>query len=287
MRLRRVAIVGASIAAVGAAAVAPAPASPRVPSRAYLGPVRSWGGTEIRSLDRAPVRRMTATAAASATTTPTTAPKPDVVLSNERTLTRWAYVGELGWIHTRPSQTSPAITSLHWFTEDGFPEIYLVLREHWDAHGQPWVLLRIPMRPNGRTGWVLRSRLSDFHLTRTLVTVNRERLRMYFSQNGRTIWSAPVGVGKPSTPTPAGHFWIRERFTITDRSSGYWPYAFGTSDYSTLSDWPGGGVVGIHGPYFANSSIPGYISHGCIRLHPSDDTWLAWHIQLGTPLHIV
>jgi len=76
-------------------------------------------------------------------------------------------------------------------------------------------------------------------------------------------------VGTASTPTPPGHFWVRERFRITDPRSGYYPFAFGTSDYSTLSDWPRGGVVGIHGPYYAPAAIPGYISHGCIRLPES------------------
>ena len=110
---------------------------------------------------------------------------------------------------------------------------------------------------------------------------------MYFYSRGRRIWSAPVGVGKPSTPTPAGHFWIDERFRITDPSSGYYPYAFGTTDYSTLTDWPGGGVVGIHGPYYDPRGIPGQISHGCIRLEIADDFWLAAHLKLGTPVHVI
>jgi lipoprotein-anchoring transpeptidase ErfK/SrfK len=110
---------------------------------------------------------------------------------------------------------------------------------------------------------------------------------MYFYTSGRVIWSAPVAVGKPSTPTPAGHFWIREKFKLTDPSSGYYPFAFGTSDYSTLSEWPRGGVVGIHGPYFQPGLIPGHISHGCIRLRVTDDTWLGQHLKFGTPLDVI
>jgi lipoprotein-anchoring transpeptidase ErfK/SrfK len=142
------------------------------------------------------------------------------------------------------------------------------------------------MRPNGRTGWVPRQALGGLHLTRLMLVVNRARTRMYLYKSGRLRWSAPVGVGKPHTPTPAGHFWIRERFRVLDQASGYWPYAFGTADYSSLSDWPGGGVVGIHGPYFAPQSIPGHISHGCIRLHVPDDAWLARQVGVGTPLRV-
>ena len=96
-----------------------------------------------------------------------------------------------------------------------------------------------------------------------------------------------MGIGAPISPTPPGHFWIRERFKVSDPSSPYAPYAFGTSDYSTLTDWPGGGVVGIHGDWQQPWLIPGRPSHGCIRLRDSDDAWLAHHVATGTPLRVV
>ena len=247
------------------------------------GPTRSFGGTQIRSLDPAPPRQ---SAPAQAAANPAS-PPPDQVLSNELTFTRWAYVARLANVYATPTVFSQVMTRLHWYTEDGFPEIYLLLRAHWDDRGREWVLLRIPGRPNGRTGWVLRSALGNFHITHQLLVVNRAALRMSFYDNGRRIWSAPVAIGKPSTPTPPGHFWIRERFVLTDPSNGYYPYAFGTADYSTLTDWPGGGVVGIHGPYGATwSQIPGRISHGCIRLHVPSDFWLGAHLHVGTPLWV-
>jgi hypothetical protein len=49
------------------------------------------------------------------------------------------------------------------------------------------------------------------------------------------------------------------------RRGTYGPWAFGTNACSGLSDWPGGGVIGIRGtnqPYL----IPGWPSHGCIRV---------------------
>jgi hypothetical protein len=213
--------------------------------------------------------------------------RADQVLSNERTVTRWAYVARIALIRRAPRALSHRIGELTWYTQDGFDSVYLVLRTHWDRRGREWVKLRIPGRPNGRTGWVQRSALGAFHVTHLLIVVNRERLRMYLYRRGRRVWSAPVGVGKPSSPTPAGHFWINERFKIADPGSGYYPYAFGTTDYSTLSDWPGGGVVGIHGPYYASQSIPGRISHGCNRLEVYDDFRLAGHVKLGTPVHVV
>ncbi|HWD64545.1 MAG TPA: L,D-transpeptidase [Solirubrobacteraceae bacterium] len=293
-----------SLAAAGAGGwlAAPSGASPRPPA-----PTRMWHGIRIQSLDTVPAQFQnarastarastahTASAATASTTTgtTTTAPAPPpkvttVVLSNETTFSRWAYTNQIAWIHTQPSATSKHIVRTNWYTPDGFPELYLLLKQTEDSQGQAWVELRVPGRPNGRVGWVQRQALGNFHLTHELIVVNREKTRMYLYRSGHRIWSAPVGVGKRSTPTPPGHFWIRERFKITSKSSGYYPFAFGTTDYSTLTDWPGGGVVGIHGPYYDPQGIPGHISHGCIRLKVTADGWLARHITLGVPVHVV
>ena len=265
--------IGALLTAVGALCGA-ADAARLAP--AAHGPRRAWGGTEIRSLDPA---RLPGTTSERATR--------DALLSNEHSFTRWAYVNHIASIHRAPSRSSPRVGRLTWYTADGFSAIYLLLRAHRDAHDREWVELRIPGRPNGRTGWVRRDALGSFHLTHLLVVVNREQRQMGFYNRGRRIWAAPVGVGKPGTPTPTGHFWIDERFKIADPASGYYPYAFGTTDYSTLSDWPGGGVVGIHGPYYDPQGIPGQISHGCIRLKVVDDFWLAARLDLGTPLWVI
>jgi lipoprotein-anchoring transpeptidase ErfK/SrfK len=61
---------------------------------------------------------------------------------------------------------------------------------------------------------------------------------------------------------------------------------FLTVDGPTLSEWPGGGVVGIHGTN-EPQLIPGRPSHGCIRLRNADITRLWQMIQIGTPIEIV
>jgi len=57
-------------------------------------------------------------------------------------------------VYATPSTSATRITKLHWRTEDAFSEIYVLLRAHWDQRGREWIKLRIPGRPNGRTGWV-------------------------------------------------------------------------------------------------------------------------------------
>ncbi len=206
-------------------------------------------------------------------------------LSNERTFTRWAHPESMAPIRRLPDPTSRRITRTHYYTEDGFPEVYLVLRRWTDADGGTWLKVRIPMRPNGRTGWVRDSALGEVHLVRKRLVVNRQRLRASLYRSGRRIWRARIGIGKPRTPTPAGHFWIRERIKVGNPRGTYGPWAFGTSAYSRLSDWPGGGVIGIHGtnqPWL----IPGRPSHGCIRVKNRPIRRLARRMPIGTPVRI-
>jgi lipoprotein-anchoring transpeptidase ErfK/SrfK len=218
---------------------------------------------------------------------PASGPPADVSLSNERTLTTWAHPVEIAPIYAKPEAHARRITSTHLETEDGFPEVYLLLASRTDVQEQTWVKLRIPGRPNGRTGWVRREDLGGFHVTHWLVVVSLHRRQLTAYYKGHRRFQAPVGVGKPSSPTPPGHFWIRERFRLTNRSNPYWPYALGTSDYSTLTDWPGGGVVGIHGDFGEPQLIPGDPSHGCIRMRDADIARLAPRLTLGTPVDIV
>jgi L,D-transpeptidase catalytic domain len=214
-------------------------------------------------------------------------PGQTAVLSNERTLTLSAYVADRRPIYAKPRADARRMGRLRLITEDGYPEIYLVLRAYTDAQGREWTQIRIPGRPNGRVGWVRREALQGFRATHWQLVLNRRRLTMTLYWNGKRRWQRPVGIGKHSTPTPPGNFWIRERIKVKNRLSPYWPYALGTADYSTLSEWPAGGVVGIHGDWNQPQLIPGRPSHGCIRMHDQDIGWLAKRIDIGTPLRII
>ena len=207
-------------------------------------------------------------------------------LSNERTITRWAHTNLRGGIRAKPSWKSKAIGALRWNTEDGLPEVYLALASHVDhAGGQVWIKIRIPGRPNGRTGWVRQEQLSNLELVETRLTIDRRRMRATLRKRGKVIWRSPVGVGAPGTGTPGGKFWIRERLPNLGGSPIYGPWAFGTAAYSKLSDWPGGGVVGIHGTN-QPELIPGRPSHGCIRVPNPKISKLARIMPIGTPVRI-
>jgi hypothetical protein len=208
----------------------------------------------------------------------------------DQQLTRWRHVGYWAHaahaipVHARATLRSPVVVRLRFRTEEGLPEVYLVLRRRVTRDGRTWLKLALPMRPNGRTGWVVHGAVGKLHRVRSWLVIDRSRLRAKFFERNRLIWSAPIGIGKPLTPTPRGLFWARELFE--SNQSFFGPYAFGTSAYANVSDWPGGGVVGLHGTSLPNL-IPGRPSHGCIRLRNRDIVWLVYHMPLGTPVAVV
>jgi hypothetical protein len=205
------------------------------------------------------------------------------MLSNETTVTTWATAISAQPVRQQPSRGSRVVTRLRFVTSDGFLQSYIALRERRTARGD-WVELRLPMRPNGHTGWVRRDALETFSVVHTQLVLNREQHRITLYRDGNVVLTAPVGVGKASTPTPTGHFWITEKFAVHGVPV-YGPYAFGTSDYSVLTDWAGGGIIGLHGTN-EPQLVPGNPSHGCIRLHNSDILRLARLVPIGTPLLI-
>jgi hypothetical protein len=239
----------------------------------------------LRSLLIAAVFATLVAAAAARAEGPSANPAGMKPLSDERTLTRWAYPGNHGKIRSRPAAGARTIARLHWLTEDRLPEIYIALASWVDAHGNTWVKIRVPKRPNGITGWVPRGSLRQYTVVREFLDIDRRRLRATLYRSGTVVMSARVGIGSSSNPTPAGRFYIREKFRVRT-SPVYGPYAMGTSAYAPrLTDWPAGGVVGLHGTNEPRL-IPGRPSHGCIRLRNASITRLYRLTPRGTPISI-
>ena len=225
-------------------------------------------------------------ASAAAAALPPANPPGMVKLSDESLTTKWAHTADLQPVFSRPSGSARRVARLRLLTEDGFAEVYLVLSQWTNPAGNVWLKIRVPKRPNGLTGWVRASALGSLHTVHTLLRVNKHTLRVTLYERGRKRFSARIGVGKGSTPTPAGHFWIREKFRVGGHTL-YGPRAIGTSAYAPyLTDWPGGGVVGLHGTDQPNL-IPGRPSHGCIRLKNADILRLYRLAPKGTPIDIV
>jgi L,D-transpeptidase catalytic domain len=171
------------------------------------------------------------------------------------------------------------------YTPDETNELVELIAERRVGH-LDWIDVRTSLRPSGTIGWVPRGALSEFHRVDTWLVVDKRSLRASLIRNGVVIFSVPVGIGKPSTPTPDGTFYVRDRLSGFGSGSIYGPLAFGTSARSpVLTDWPGGAVVGIHGTNEPDL-IPGRVSHGCVRMRNADVLRLGKLMKVGTPVTI-
>ena len=185
-----------------------------------------------------------------------------------------------------PSADADEVARLRRRTPEGTANPLLVLGRSDDRRGRTWLKVRLATLPNGTTGWVPRRALGGYRTVRTQLVVNLRRRRLTLLSNGRSVFRAAVGVGVPRWPTPRGRFFIRNKL-VRYRSPFYGPVAFGTSARSpVLTDWPGGGFVGIHGTNRPDL-VPGAVSHGCIRMRNRDILRLSRLLFVGTPLRII
>jgi hypothetical protein len=196
-------------------------------------------------------------------------------------------------LHNKVARTSPSIhartltivASTRHLT--GVRTVLPVLGHITNKQGRSFDRVRLPGRPNSGTGWISTDgTMPSWTPWRLSVNLNERRLTVYY--RGRELRRFPAIVGKPSTPTPPGRFFIEEGLSMGPGASGG-PYALATSDRSNaLRVWDGGpGQIAIHGM----DNLPGALgtasSHGCVRLTTSAITWLAFRIGSGVPLSIL
>jgi hypothetical protein len=203
-----------------------------------------------------------------------------VPLRNTARLTRWAPVLRTTVAHRRPSLNSAPVARVAVRTPEGTTDIVVADRER-ERGGVLWVRVRLAVLPSGTKGWIPRRSLGGWSFVDTDLVIDRARLTASLLRGDRVIFRAPVGVGTRGTPTPTGTFYVRDRLKgFADPMYG--PLAFGTNARSpTLTDWPAGGFVGIHGTNRPDL-IPGRISHGCIRLTNAAIMRLGELMPIGT-----
>jgi hypothetical protein len=207
-----------------------------------------------------------------------------ITLSDDR-IARWTVVLKRAVVRSAPKAGAHVVTILSTMTSDDTQNDVLVLSAMQVSKHETWYHVRLPILPNNSTGWVLSRYLGQLYTVHTHLYVDRASTTLTLKRDGKTIFTTRVGIGKSFWPTPAGQFYIRDK--LTDFGNPFYgPVAFGTSARSAvLTDWPGGGYVGVHGTN-EPQLIPGRISHGCIRLRNPAILRLAKLMPVGTPLTV-
>jgi hypothetical protein len=206
-------------------------------------------------------------------------------LTDGADVTRWAPVRHRAMAREAPTPTAGSVSLVPARTPEGTRNVVQVLGRARVESGDLWVRVRLPSGTRKLIGWLDRRALGGYGFINTRLIVDVRRLRATLLRAGRPVFRTVVGVGQPTTPTPTGQFYIRNRLTRYE-SPAYGPVAFGTSAQSSLvTDWPAGGFVGIHGTDRPDL-LPGMVSHGCIRMPNRAIRRLSELMPVGTPLTI-
>ena len=149
-----------------------------------------------------------------------------------------------------------------------------------------WLHVALPGRPNGHTGWILAGKtvrsVTHWHI---VVDTSRRTVTVY--RAGAAVRTFEAVVGKPSTPTPTGDFFIEESIALQTTDVGA-PYALALSARSNvLQEFDGGpGQIALHG-LLNVGGVPGTaVSHGCVRLDTQAMRWLVARVGPGVPVTI-
>jgi hypothetical protein len=188
--------------------------------------------------------------------------------------------------HRDPRTSSRAVLSVRSRTPITGVYTTLPVIAQTEVHHTRWLKVMLPGRPNGLTGWIkqggTRERITPWHIT---VSLSARQVWVYFDGGLRTRFSAVVG--KPSTPTPTGNFFVQETVILGPHRPGG-PFALALSARSDVfSEFDGGpGQIGIHGRDLLGGTLGQAQSHGCIRLATAAIQWLAARIGPGVPVTI-
>jgi lipoprotein-anchoring transpeptidase ErfK/SrfK len=150
-----------------------------------------------------------------------------------------------------------------------------------------WLHVRLPGRPNGHTGWIVR-RETRISTTPWHIVVETARRRVIVYRDGRLRRTFLAIVGKPSTPTPLGQFFVEESIALRPADVGA-PFALALSARSNVFQrFDGGpGQIGLHGLDNIGGVLGTAVSHGCVRLANGAMRWLVRRIGPGVPVTVV
>jgi lipoprotein-anchoring transpeptidase ErfK/SrfK len=261
---RRVVIASVLLAVVGFAAAVV------LPTRALAGGT----GTDTTS---------TGTTGTTTAPTPTTTPhKPPIPTASTFPAAGGALVNSVP-VRVRPDPHAQVIRTLHQFRSDYRPQVFFAVRKTTGTDGEPWYRISIPMRPNGTYGWIPAKTVS-LKPTHSQIVVNLRSRTIDLYRFNRHKWHGRVAIGAPGRETPVGHYFVAARF-VPYHDTFLGVFAVETSAYSKLTEWPGGGVVGIHGtsePQLLGQAV----SHGCVRVSNQTARKLKALDPLGTPIWI-
>lgn len=167
-------------------------------------------------------------------------------------------------------------------TQFNGPRVTVVL-DTWND----WHLVSVPVRPNATTGWVKAEDVRiEEHEFRAQVNLSTRRVTVW--DGDQHVIDTGAVIGTPSTPTPIGVFYVRDKIAKSNPNGPYGTWIVALSGFSEVLETFGGGLpaIAIHGTNRPDL-VGGAHSNGCIRIPNDVVDVLAATVPLGTPVEIV
>jgi lipoprotein-anchoring transpeptidase ErfK/SrfK len=150
-----------------------------------------------------------------------------------------------------------------------------------------WLDVQVPSRPNGMRAFIKRSDVTLRSVPNWIkVELGTRKVTVF---HGDTPLLETVGaVGKATSPTPTGWYYIDMSVVLTDPTGPYGSGQLAMSGFSEVyTSWAGGeGQIALHG-----TDAPGLLgqaaSNGCVRLENSVLLQVQQLAPTGTPVQIV
>jgi lipoprotein-anchoring transpeptidase ErfK/SrfK len=197
-----------------------------------------------------------------------------VVRGKEATLTIWRDPGGDAVARFAVETSNP------WEQSISFP----IVNRRMARDGSTWYRVLLGVEPNGSNGWIRATDVSlDKATDRIVVDMSKRVLRHY--HYGHLRHRFRIGIGKATTPTTPGRYFVWAHLDPSDASGPYGSYLLGLSGFSeVLTEWPGGGRLAIHGTDEGND-LGEAVSSGCVRVYNPQMERLR-RVPLGTTVII-
>jgi lipoprotein-anchoring transpeptidase ErfK/SrfK len=174
----------------------------------------------------------------------------------------------------------------HWTSAT---EVHYRPKTYWKANTKVFYKVALAGVPMG-DGWYGRSDLTvDLKIGRSFVmTVDNKTKRMTVVQNGKTIKTIPVSLGKPKTPSSSGTMVVieKKRHTVFDTMEELGPEeGYRTKiDFAQRITWSGQFIHAA--PWSEGKQGKVNVSHGCVNVSEAMGAWLFARTMMGDPITV-
>jgi lipoprotein-anchoring transpeptidase ErfK/SrfK len=174
----------------------------------------------------------------------------------------------------------------HWTSPT---EIHYRPKSFWKAGTKISYSVNLTAVPMG-DGWYGRSSLTvDLKVGRSFVmTVDNKTKKMTVVQNGKTIQTIPVSLGKAKTPSSSGTMLVieKKRHTVFDTLEELGPdEGYRTEiDYAQRITWSGQYIHAA--PWSEGVQGRTNVSHGCVNVSMKMGAWLFSRTMMGDPITV-